>query len=82
VLWVSRAQAEHDAFCDVMRERAWRSSRPSGCSPRLLVMGAPMGSDVRLVGPDELHPPKDVWAERVKLLASYQVNAVLVATLG
>jgi ornithine carbamoyltransferase len=26
----------------------------------LLVMGALMGSDVRLTGPDELHPPKDV----------------------
>jgi ornithine carbamoyltransferase len=26
----------------------------------LLVTGALMGSDVRLVGPDELHPPKDV----------------------
>jgi ornithine carbamoyltransferase len=26
----------------------------------LLVMGALMGSDVRLGGPDELHPPKDV----------------------
>src|SRR5512133_1445432 len=26
----------------------------------LLVMGALMGSDVRLVGPAELHPPKDV----------------------
>jgi ornithine carbamoyltransferase len=29
-----------------------------GCS--LLVMGALMGSDVRLAGPNELHPPKDV----------------------
>ena len=29
-----------------------------GCS--LLVMGALMGSDVRLAGPGELHPPKDV----------------------
>jgi ornithine carbamoyltransferase len=26
----------------------------------LLVMGALMGSDVRLTGPGELHPPKDV----------------------
>ena len=26
----------------------------------LLVMGALMGSDVRLTGPEELHPPKDV----------------------
>jgi ornithine carbamoyltransferase len=26
----------------------------------LLVMGALMGSDVRLTGPDELHPPKDI----------------------
>jgi ornithine carbamoyltransferase len=26
----------------------------------LLVMGALMGSDVRLAGPEELHPPKDV----------------------
>jgi ornithine carbamoyltransferase len=88
----------------------------------LLVMGALMGSDVRLVGPGELHPPKDVadlakdiagrtgarititedpaqavagadfihtdvwvsmgeskdvWAERVKLLAPYQVNTGL-----
>jgi ornithine carbamoyltransferase len=93
----------------------------------LLVMGALMGSDVRLAGPDELHPPKDVvviaqdiadrtgarititddvrkavagvdfihtdvwvsmgeakdvWAERVKLLASYQVNAGLMAASG
>jgi ornithine carbamoyltransferase len=88
----------------------------------LLVMGALMGSDVRLAGPAELHPPKDVvqvaediarrtraritltedpaeavsgadfihtdvwvsmgeakdvWAERVKVLAPYQVNARL-----
>jgi len=88
----------------------------------LLVMGALMGSDVRLAGPAELHPPKDVvdlakdiagrtgaritvtedpreavsgvdfihtdvwvsmgeakdvWAERVRLLALYQVNADL-----
>jgi len=88
----------------------------------LLVMGALMGSDVRLAGPGELHPPKDVadlakdiagrtgarititedpaqavagadfihtdvwvsmgeakdvWAERVRLLAPYQVNADL-----
>ena len=87
----------------------------------LLVMGALMGSDVRLAGPAELHPlrtsltspgkspgaparasrspktrprpspgtnsstptygsrwrAKDVWAERVGLLAPYQVNADL-----
>ena len=88
----------------------------------LLVMGALMGSDVRLAGPGELYPPedvadlakdiagrtgarititedpaqavagadfihtdvwvsmgeaKDVWAERVRLLAPYQVNADL-----
>jgi ornithine carbamoyltransferase len=88
----------------------------------LLVMGALMGSDVRLAGPAELHPPKDVvqiakdisgrtgarimitedpaqalagadfihtdvwvsmgepkevWADRVRLLAPYQVNADL-----
>jgi ornithine carbamoyltransferase len=93
----------------------------------LLVMGALMGSDVRLAGPDELHPPKDVvdiakdiaartrasititsdpaeavsgadfihtdvwvsmgeakdvWAERVKLLTPYQVNAGLMAASG
>jgi ornithine carbamoyltransferase len=93
----------------------------------LLVMGALMGSDVRLTGPDELHPPKDVvdlavdiadrtgarititndpasavsgvdfihtdvwvsmgeakdvWAERVKLLTPYQVNAGLMAATG
>ena len=93
----------------------------------LLVMGALMGSDVRLAGPDELHPPKDVvdlavdiadrtgarititddpgeavsgvdfihtdvwvsmgeakdvWAERVKLLTPYQVNAGLMAATG
>jgi ornithine carbamoyltransferase len=93
----------------------------------LLVMGALMGSDVRLAGPDELHPPKDVvdiaadiaertgarisitsdparavsgadfihadvwvsmgeargtWAERVRLLAPYQVNADLMAAAG
>ena len=30
----------------------------------LLVMGALMGSDVRLAGPTELHPPKDVVAAR------------------
>jgi ornithine carbamoyltransferase len=96
-----------------------------GCS--LLVMGALMGSDVRLAGPGELHPPKDVvglaediarrtgaritvtdnlaeavsgvdfihtdvwvsmgeskdvWAERVKLLAPYQVNAALLGKTG
>jgi ornithine carbamoyltransferase len=88
----------------------------------LLVMGALMGSDVRLAGPADLHPPKDVadlakdisgrtgarititedpayavagadfihtdvwvsmgeakdvWAERVRLLTPYQVNADL-----
>jgi ornithine carbamoyltransferase len=88
----------------------------------LLVMGALMGSDVRLAGPGELRPPKDVadlakdiagrtgarititedpaqavagadfihtdvwvsmgeskdvWTERVRLLAPYQVNADL-----
>ena len=59
-----------------------------------------MGSDVRLTGPGELHPPKDVadlakdfihtdvwvsmgkakdvWAERVRLLAPCQGNADLV----
>jgi ornithine carbamoyltransferase len=93
----------------------------------LLVMGALMGSDVRLAGPAELHPPtdvvdmasgiasrtgaritvtedpaeavsqvdfihtdvwvsmgepKDVWAERVKVLTPYQVNATLLAKSG
>jgi ornithine carbamoyltransferase len=93
----------------------------------LLVMGALMGSDVRLAGPNELHPPKDVvqlaediarrtgarititdnpaeavsgvdfihtdvWvsmgeskdvsAERVRLLAPYQVNAALLEKAG
>jgi ornithine carbamoyltransferase len=93
----------------------------------LLVMGALMGSDVRLSGPEELHPPKDVvdiaadiarrtgarimitdnpaeavsgvdfihtdvwvsmgeakdvWAERVKLLAPYQVNRALLDKSG
>jgi ornithine carbamoyltransferase len=93
----------------------------------LLVMGALMGSDVRLAGPTELHPPedvmdlahqvaeqtgarititddaaeavlgvdfihtdvwvsmgeaKDVWAQRVRLLAPYQVNAALLDKTG
>jgi len=93
----------------------------------LLVMGALMGSDVRLAGPEELHPPKevvgiaediarstgarititdnpaeavsgvdfihtdvwvsmgepkDVWADRVKLLTPYQVNADLMEKTG
>ena len=93
----------------------------------LLVMGALMGSDVRLAGPEELHPPKDVadiaadiasrtgarititedpdkavagvdfihtdvwvsmgeakdvWAERVRVLKPYQVNAALMAKSG
>jgi ornithine carbamoyltransferase len=93
----------------------------------LLVMGALMGSDVRLVGPAELHPPKDVvdlarevaertgarititedpaeavlgvdfihtdvwvsmgeakdvWTERARLLAPYQVNAALLDKTG
>jgi ornithine carbamoyltransferase len=93
----------------------------------LLVMGALMGSDVRLAGPEELHPPKDVvdlatdiagrtgarititedpaqavadvdfihtdvwvsmgeskdvWAERVKVLTPYQVNADLMRKAG
>jgi ornithine carbamoyltransferase len=39
------------AFCGDCRFNMGRS---------LLVMGALMGSDVRLTGPDELHPPKDV----------------------
>jgi ornithine carbamoyltransferase len=93
----------------------------------LLVTGALMGSDVRLAGPEELHPPKDVvqiaediarrtgarititddpaagvagadfihtdvwvsmgeskdvWAERVRLLTPYQVNAALLEASG
>jgi ornithine carbamoyltransferase len=93
----------------------------------LLVMGALMGSDVRLAGPAELHPPKDVvrladeiagrtgarvtvtdnpadavagvdfvhtdvwvsmgeskdvWTDRVGLLAPYQVNAGLLEKTG
>jgi ornithine carbamoyltransferase len=93
----------------------------------LLVMGALMGSDVRLAGPSELHPPKDVvglaediarrtgarititddpaqavsgvdfihtdvwvsmgepkdvWQDRVRLLAPYQVNAALLGKSG
>jgi ornithine carbamoyltransferase len=93
----------------------------------LLVMGALMGSDVRLVGPAELHPhkdvvdlvqeiaertgarititedpaegvlgvdfihtdvwvsmgeSKDVWAQRVKLLAPYQINTALLDKTG
>jgi ornithine carbamoyltransferase len=93
----------------------------------LLVMGALMGSDVRLSGPEELHPPKDVtdlaadiagrtgarititddvhqavsgvdfihtdvwvsmgeakdvWAERVRVLTPYQVNAALMDATG
>jgi ornithine carbamoyltransferase len=93
----------------------------------LLVMGALMGSDVRLAGPTELHPPKDVvqiaediagrtgarvtvtdsptdavagvdfihtdvwvsmgeskdvWTDRVRLLAPYQVNAGLLEGTG
>jgi ornithine carbamoyltransferase len=93
----------------------------------LLVMGALMGSDVRLTGPAELQPPKDVvelasdiarrtgahvtvtddpaeavsgvdfihtdvwvsmgepkdvWAQRVKLLAPYQVNTALLDRTG
>ena len=93
----------------------------------LLVMGALMGSDVRLAGPAELHPPKDVvqiaediagrtgaritvtddpadavagvdfihtdvwvsmgeakdvWTDRVRLLAPYQVNAGLLDKTG
>jgi ornithine carbamoyltransferase len=90
----------------------------------LLVMGALMGADVRLAGPAELHPPKDVtdlardiaertratititedpaqavagvdfihtdvwvsmgeakdvWSERVRVLAPYQVNSDLLS---
>ena len=93
----------------------------------LLVMGALMGSDVRLGGPAELHPPKDVvdlarhvaertgaritvtedparavsgadfihtdvwvsmgepkdvWADRVQVLAPYQVNTALMGAAG
>jgi ornithine carbamoyltransferase len=93
----------------------------------LLVMGALMGSDVRLVGPAELYPPKDVvdlahevaertgarititedpaeavfgidfihtdvwvsmgepkdvWAQRVRLLAPYQINTALLDKTG
>ena len=93
----------------------------------LLVMGALMGSDVRLAGLAELHPPKDVvdladdiagrtgaritvtedpaeavagvdfihtdvwvsmgeakdvWADRVRLLTPYQVNAALLGRPG
>ena len=93
----------------------------------LLIMGALMGSDVRLAGPAELHPPKDVldiahqiadrtgaritvtedpaqavhgvdfihtdvwvsmgepkdvWAERVRVLKPYQVNTALMSASG
>src|SRR5215471_7266692 len=93
----------------------------------LLVMGALMGSDVRLAGPEELQPPKDVaelaadiarttgaritltedageavsgadfihtdvwvsmgeakdvWADRVRMLTPYQVNAALMERTG
>jgi ornithine carbamoyltransferase len=93
----------------------------------LLVMGALMGSDIRLAGPAELHPPKDVldiahqiadrtgaritvtedpaqavhgvdfihtdvwvsmgepkdvWAERVRVLKPYQVNTALMRASG
>src|SRR5499427_4000105 len=93
----------------------------------LLIMGALMGSDVRLSGPEELHPPKDVtdiaadiasrtgarititddvrqavsgvdfihtdvwvsmgeakdvWADRVRVLTPYQVNAALIKASG
>ncbi|BBH70753.1 ornithine carbamoyltransferase, catabolic [Actinoplanes sp. OR16] len=93
----------------------------------LLVMGALMGSDVRLAGPADLHPPKDVvqtaqdiarrtgarititdnpadavagadfihtdvwvsmgeskdvWTDRVTVLAPYQVNAALLEKSG
>jgi len=93
----------------------------------LLIMGALMGSDVRLAGPEELQPPKDirelaheiaattgarvtitedaheavngvdfihtdvwvsmgeskdVWTERVRLLAPYQVNRELIDASG
>ena len=93
----------------------------------LLVMGALMGSDVRLAGPADLHPPKDVvqlandiagrtgarititddpaeavagvdfvhtdvwvsmgeskdvWTDRVQVLAPYQVNAGLLEKTG
>ncbi|RYP88372.1 ornithine carbamoyltransferase [Nocardioides guangzhouensis] len=93
----------------------------------LLVTGALLGSDVRLAGPAELHPPKDVvdlaeeiargtgaritvtddpaaavdgvdfvhtdvwvsmgeakdvWEDRVRMLAPYQVNAALLARSG
>ena len=93
----------------------------------LLIMGALMGSDVRLGGPPELQPPKDivdiaeeiargtgaritvtadpaeavsgvdfihtdvwvsmgeakdVWADRVRLLTAYQVNAALLDATG
>jgi ornithine carbamoyltransferase len=93
----------------------------------LLIMGALMGSDVRLAGPAELHPPKDVldlahqvadrtgaritvtedpaqavhgvdfihtdvwvsmgepkdvWAERVRVLKPYQVNTALMRASG
>ena len=103
------------AFCGDCRYNMARS---------LLVMGALMGSDVRLAGPAELHPPKDVvqiaedisgrtgaritltedpaqavagadfihtdvwvsmgeakdvWTERVRVLAPYQVNSSLLS---
>ena len=106
------------AFCGDCRFNMGRS---------LLVMGALMGSDVRLAGPAELHPPKDVadtaheiagrtgaritltedpaqavagadfihtdvwvsmgeakdvWSERVRVLAPYQVNADLMRKTG
>jgi len=70
VLWVARAKAEHDMFCEVMHEAstkpydaiayAFTGDCQFNMGRSLLVMGALMGSDVRLAGPAELHPPQDV----------------------
>jgi arginine deiminase len=34
VLWVRQAKAEHDTFCEVMRDRGPRCSTQNGHSPR------------------------------------------------
>jgi ornithine carbamoyltransferase len=47
-----------------------------------LIGGAKLGMDVRIASPKSLWPRDEVWAERIRLLTPYQVNAEAMAKTG
>ena len=123
--FLTMTEASHKPFDTIAY--CYMGDARSNTGRSLLVMGAIMGSDVRICGPRELWPPadvqaiaaeravqtgaritltddpgealpgsdfvstdvwvsmgepKDVWAERIKLLQPYQVNAATMAATG